>query len=117
MKILLVKPYNLSDHIQPSLGLGYLATAIRDKADIKLLDCIKDNVRIREFVQIIRSYKPDFVGFQCYTFDLKFIKEALRECKCFNAGMVTVIGGPHPSAVPKESFEYFKDSLDFIFVG
>lgn len=46
MKILLVKPYNISDHIQPSLGLGYLVFAVRDKAEVTILDCIKDKVDI-----------------------------------------------------------------------
>ena len=45
MKVLLVKPYNLSDHIQPSLGLGWLATAVRDRHDVSILDCIKQEVK------------------------------------------------------------------------
>lgn len=117
MKVLLVKPYNLTDHIQPSLGLGYLANALRDRGDVRILDCIKDNVKIEKFKKILEGYGPDIVGFQCYTFDLNFIKEALAECRRFKKGMVTVIGGPHPSALPRESFKYFGDALDFIFVG
>ena len=42
MKILLVKPYNSGDHIQPSLGLGYLATAVRENNEVQILDCIKE---------------------------------------------------------------------------
>lgn len=117
MKILLVKPYNLTDHIQPSLGLGYLANSIKDKNEVKILDCIKENAKIKKFARILKNYNPDFVGFQCYTFDLNFVKEALKECKGFKPEIITAIGGPHPSAVPKDSFEYFNSSLDFIFVG
>ncbi len=117
MKILLIKPYNLSDHIQPSIGLGYLATACRDKNEVIILDCIKENVTLPKLAQRIRQMKPDLVGFQCYTFDLRFINSALAECKAVNKDIITVIGGPHPSAIPKESFKYFGKNLDFLFVG
>ncbi|MEE8359808.1 MAG: radical SAM protein [Candidatus Omnitrophota bacterium] len=118
MKILLVKPHNLSDHIQPSLGLGYLATACRDKGhDVSMLDCIKENLRVDYLVERIEDLKPDMIGIQCYTFDIKFVKDILGRCKDINPDVVTVIGGPHPSAVPNETFEYFGSSLDFLFVG
>ncbi len=117
MKILLIKPYNVSDHIQPSLGLGYLATACRNNNDVAILDCIKENLKIDGLIAKINDLNLDLVGFQCYTFDLPFIKEVLKRCKSLKKNIITVIGGPHPSAVPRESFEYFKDNLDFIFVG
>ena len=117
MKILLVKPYNLSDHIQPSLGLGYLATAVRNKNEVEILDCIKDNIKINRFSQIIDDHRPDLVGFQCYTFDLNFIKGALDAIKRINENIVTVTGGPHPSALPREVMEYFGEKLDFAFKG
>ena len=118
MKTLLVKPYNLSDHIQPSLGLGYLAAAAKIGGhEALILDCIKDGVKLDGLLEEISRTRPDVVGFQCYTFDLKFVKEALEGCRRISPDIKTVIGGPHPSAVPKESFEYFKDSLDYLFVG
>lgn len=117
MKALLVKPPNLTDHIQPSLGLGYLANAVKGESEVRILDCIKEKIKRNEFSAILKDYKPDFVGLQCYTFDLNFIKWALKECRDFNPGIITMIGGPHPSAVPRESFQHFGDSLDFIFVG
>lgn len=117
MRILLVKPYNLTDHIQPSLGLGYLATALRGKNEVRILDCVKENVKINGLGRIITDYRPDIVGMQCYTFDLKFIREALSIIKAINGDIITIIGGPHPSAVPVETMEYFGDKLDFAFRG
>jgi len=117
MKIMLVKPYNLSDHIQPSLGLGYLATACRKKHEVAMIDCLKDKVKINKLLSSIRRHKPDIVGFQCYTFDLRFIREALIKTKRLDKRIKTIIGGPHPSAVPRETFSYFKRNLDYIFVG
>lgn len=117
MKVLLVKPYNKSDHIQPSLGLGYLAQAVRKDHDVRILDCIKERVDARKLSDVIKSYKPDVVGLQCYTFDLGFIDSALKAAKEHDRGIVTVVGGPHPSASSAEMMEVFKDRLDFCFTG
>lgn len=117
MKVLLVKPYNISDHIQPSLGLGYLATAIRDKHSVKILDCIKEGITAKKFPAFIKKYKPDVVGFQCYTFDLSFVNRALKTVRRIDKGIVTIVGGPHPSAMPEEMMDVLKKYLDFAFVG
>lgn len=117
MRILLLKPYNLSDHIQPSLGLGYLAACVRDANDVRILDCIKERIDIPGLERMIRADKFDLIGMQCYTFDLRFVKDALKMIKEIDKGITTVIGGPHPSAEPEESMEYFSDALDFAFVG
>ena len=116
MKILLVKPFNQSDHIQPSIGLGYLASAVRGKHEVRLLDCIKDNLTIDKFIIALKEYNPAILGLQCYTFDLPFIRQALRAAKDFNKDIVTVIGGPHSSALPENTIRLEKD-LDFLFVG
>lgn len=118
MKILLVKPYSLVDNIQPSLGLGYLATAARDQCEVKILDCIKENIiRTDRFSRIIKDFNPDLVGIQCYTSDLGFVKEALGAVKNIGRGIITVVGGPHVSAVPKETVRYFENNIDFAFIG
>jgi len=117
MKVLLVKPYNLSDHIQPSLGLGYLATSIRKSHDVKILDCIKDGITIDRLGGVIKSYNPDLLGLQFYTFDNKFIKEALSLTKRIRSGIKTVVGGPHPSALPDDTFASLDGSLDYLFRG
>lgn len=117
MRVLLVKPYNRSDHIQPSLGLGYLATAIRYKHSVRILDCIKDGITIDRFKAAVKRYAPDVVGFQCYTFDLGFVNKGLKAVRRIDRGIVTVAGGPHPSAMPEEIMDIFKKYLDFAFVG
>lgn len=118
MNILLVKPYNLSDHIQPALGLGYLATAVRGRHNVKLTDCIKERISRPEGLKIIiERFKPDVIGIQCYTFHLKFIKEVFKIAKRINRNIICVVGGPHPSAVPKETMEWFSQYLDYGFQG
>lgn len=118
MNVVLVKPYNLSDHIQPSLGLGYLATSIRQKHKVRLVDCIKDGIKTPEaLINAIKPFNPDVLGIQCYTFHLKFIREVFRLAKKVNKNITCVVGGPHPSAVPEETMEWFSEDLDYGFQG
>ena len=62
MKVLLVKPYNKSDHIQPSLGLGYLAASIRKSHDVRIVDCIKEKADANRLGDFIKDFKPDVLG-------------------------------------------------------
>ncbi len=115
MKVLLVKPYNLSDHIQPPLGLGFLASSVRGNHEVKILDCIKERLKTPGFPRFLDREKPDIVGIQCYTYDLYRLGGMLRQCK--RRGIITVLGGPHPSAAPKETMEFFGKDLDYLFQG
>ncbi|MBP7652674.1 B12-binding domain-containing radical SAM protein [Candidatus Dependentiae bacterium] len=117
-KVILVKPYNRSDHIQPSLGLGWLAQNIRDIADVEILDCIKNKIDSNEkFIEIISCLKPDIIGIQCYSFDIFNVKETLQAIKKFNQNIITVIGGPHPTLIRGGCFDFFGETLNYIFVG
>ncbi|MBL7158813.1 MAG: B12-binding domain-containing radical SAM protein [Candidatus Omnitrophica bacterium] len=115
MRTLLVKPYNLSDHIQPALGLGYLASSARDRHDVRILDCVKEKIRPSAFEAALDEIKPDVAGFQCYTYDLHNLKGMLSSCK--NRNIKTVLGGPHPTSVPLETMEFFGNELDYLFQG
>ncbi len=118
MKVLLVKPNNLSDHIQPSLGLAYLAQGIRDKHEVKIIDCIKDNILPKEFGRrIVEKYKPDLVGIQCYTFDIRNVKILLESIKKNNPSVIAIVGGAHISSDPERAFQNFNENLDFGFAG
>jgi anaerobic magnesium-protoporphyrin IX monomethyl ester cyclase len=118
MKVLLVKPNNLSDHIQPSLGLAYLAQGIRDNHDVEIIDCIKDNILPEEFgSKIVEKHKPDVVGIQCYTFDIRNVRLLLKSIKEFNPKVITVVGGAHISSDPERAFLNLEEYLDFGFAG
>ena len=94
MKVLLVKPNNLSDHIQPSLGLAYLAEGIRDRHEVVILDCIKEDISPTGFAHhVLKDFRPDIVGIQCYTFDLGNVRKLLKVTKDWDPGIITVVGG------------------------
>jgi anaerobic magnesium-protoporphyrin IX monomethyl ester cyclase len=118
MKVLLVKPNNLSDHIQPSLGLAYLASGIRSRHEVKILDCIKDDLNPDEFgSKVLQNYHPDLIGIQCYSFDVGSVRRLLKAIKEWNPSIVTVVGGAHISSTPIPAFENLKENMDFAFAG
>ena len=62
MKVLLVKPNNLSDHIQPSLGLGFLAEEIRARHEViilgfpeETLETIQDTIDLSMELPLLRA--------------------------------------------------------------
>lgn len=118
-KILLINPYHpQNDHIQPPLGLGYLATAVKKNGfDVSLYDANKFKTDVSHLGRIIKKEKPDFVGFQMYTMNFHYVKNALKIIKSINSEIVTIVGGPHPSALPEETFNSLGEFLDFAFKG
>lgn len=120
MKTLLVAPYKTS-YLGlakfPPLGLGYLATALRkNNLEVAILDCLKEGIDRAKFAQYLRQEQPQIVGINTWSLAVKEVNEILKITKEVNSKIVTVIGGPHPSAIPEGAMEFFKSS-DFGFVG
>ncbi|MBU2633723.1 MAG: B12-binding domain-containing radical SAM protein [Nanoarchaeota archaeon] len=114
-KILLVKPPQKTNEIQPPLGLGYLASTIKNFTDVQILDCIKENYSINDFKKFISKNKFDIIGFQCYTVDLNIVKELIKITKTIMPHSITLVGGPHPSLNPLNTLDYL--SVNYGFCG
>ncbi|MCH7807613.1 MAG: B12-binding domain-containing radical SAM protein [Planctomycetes bacterium] len=117
MRVMLVKPNNLSDHIQPSLGLGYLAQQIRRDHDVDIFDCIKAKTTPEQLGKIVEVTQPDLVGIQCYTFDIPNVKRILRAVREVSPRIVTMVGGAHMSSDSVGAMNDFGADLDFGFGG
>lgn len=120
MKILFVKPNNLADHIQPSLGLAILAQLVRDRHDVEFYDCIKEDIRPEEFADRViagRREDVDLICVQCYTFDIRNVKSILRSLRRQFPGITLMLGGAHITTSPQESMEDFGDLVDYAIAG
>ena len=115
MKVLLVNPKLRLDNILPVLGLGYLANAIKDNHAVKILDCMKEDFTLEDYERYLMDYKPDVVGIQCFTYDIYVVAEYLKVTRRILPDAVTMIGGPHPTAMPGESMGFFGNTLDYAF--
>ena len=131
MKILLVHPSNT--HIYqgikksaakldkktaktPPIGLMYLAAVLQKKGySVEIFDAEARNMEFQETINSILNKKPDIVGMTATTplFDSCIkIAEKLKEV---NSNIKIVLGGPHITALPKESLSF--KSVDFVIMG
>lgn len=121
MRVLLVRPIREPGtilNVMPPIGLGYLATGLRKEGieEVKILDCVKEGLEFGEFEREVRGFRPDAVGFQVFSSDLRRLEESLSLVEKVNPEILTLAGGPHPSLLPEKILRDFSN-LDFAFVG
>lgn len=120
MKILLVAPYKssfLGLAKFPPLGLGYLATALRKNGyEVKILDCLKEGIDGKRYREYILKEKPDVIGVNSWSCSVNEVKEIFQITKQIDKQIITIVGGPHPSAAPTEAMDFF-EGADFGFKG
>lgn len=121
MKVALVRPFNQTIlSITPPLGLGYIASVLREKGghDVCLYDAVPHRVSsLIPFRAFLLHEKPSIVGIQVFSTDILSAKQYLACIKEINPDIITVIGGPHPSAEPEDTFNIFDGILDYLIVG
>ncbi len=101
-------------------GLAYLAGYLRHFAsvEIKIIDAKFERLDFAQTIKRIVDFNPDIVGFTAFTNEIKpaaytatKIKQALSSC-------ITVIGGVHVTAIPKETLmEFFAFDIGVIGEG
>ena len=113
------------------LGLAYIASYLRKHdIDVKILDCVvegynndivKNGIRTfglsdTDIKYAIYDYEPDFVGVSCLmTVQRHNAFNVCRLAKEVNHKIITVIGGCHPSAFPKETLK--NQYIDVVVIG
>ncbi|MCD6467815.1 MAG: radical SAM protein, partial [Thermoplasmata archaeon] len=86
----------------PPLNLLTLASVIEDLANVKIIDMVVDG-GIENLKKRIKSFDPDIIGITALTptiYESWFIAKIAKEN---NPNCVTMLGGPHPSVLDKES--------------
>ena len=118
VKIVLMNPVReRSDHVAPDIGLGYLATWLRKEGhEVLILDANNLGFYFEQLRQEIASCKPDLVGIKLFTQDINSVRETLGMIKEINPGIITVVGGAHPSALPEHTLRTLP-AADFAFKG
>jgi radical SAM superfamily enzyme YgiQ (UPF0313 family) len=115
LNILLVLPIREGNNLQiaPDLGIIVLATALQKQGShVTLLDCPKEGMNFSAFKEFLRLANFDVVGFRCYSRDHNYVKHHLKIVRQVFPQAVTLIGGPHPSALPDFVLDTMPD-LDF----
>ncbi len=117
MNVLLVKPASDGDHIQPPLGLAYLAKALADCHHVTLVDEMLTGGSAQQLADRVSHDGYDIVGLQCYSHDLKAVRRHLEAIKGRCPDVKTILGGPHPTLMPEETFAVMGNLLDFVLRG
>jgi anaerobic magnesium-protoporphyrin IX monomethyl ester cyclase len=117
MKVLLVYP-RLSHQVHgiwAPLGLITLATILKQQGehDLMIDDSSFDRDTSRIEARVI-SEQPDVVGITVLTDFIPAVRNILKAAK--KIGATTVLGGPHPTILPEETFAHLPDT-DYIIIG
>ncbi len=115
--VLLVTPINRTYVIMPSLGLGYLASVLRDRGHkVSILNCMKEKMNYEDFGKFISAHSFDVIGFQMFSYDINSVKKHIEYIKKTNTRPLLIAGGAHPSGDPFGTMEYIPE-LNYAFKG
>jgi len=124
MRILLIHPSNLKVYEKmdkkgsktPPIGIMYLAGVLRKNGyNVEILDAEADSLTLDQTVSSSLKHDPDLIGITCTTPLIESATEISKKIKEQKPGTVTVLGGPHITALPQETLE--QPSIDYIVCG
>jgi len=127
MKVLLLNPPfteygGLEGHGGKTLplNLAYLASYLRAKRpdiEIQVLDCEAWGLHYPEIEAKIRAINPNLVAITAPTPAFAQVLEISKIIKSVSPDMVVVVGGPHPTALPKETTAEKNIDISVVFEG
>lgn len=95
---------NKAQGIYPPLGIAYIAAKLEESGyEANIIDSQAENLTSQETKKRIEKVEPDVVGVTAMTPTIQGALEILRLTKEINREIVTVMGGPHLSAYPRET--------------
>jgi anaerobic magnesium-protoporphyrin IX monomethyl ester cyclase len=103
LKVALVLPIREGNfQITADVGLLYLGTVLQNAGHkITVLDCPKEGTNFNDFKTFLEEGDFDVVGFRCYSRDHNYVNHHVTIAKRLKPGILTLVGGPHPSALPE----------------
>lgn len=92
--------------VYPSLGLLYIAAVLeKENHQVKIIDCDIENDADKAIDIIVRDFKPRVVGFYAMTWTYRQAAAIAKKIKQTNPEIITIIGGPNASCLPRYSLE------------
>ncbi len=93
-----------------------LAGQIEDKYDVKIVDCIIDDVSEQDFEEIVRREKPDVVGMSNFTHEYsKAGHQGINIVKKVSPNIITFMGGVYTITSPELAIA--NPNLDYAVIG
>ncbi|MFC1581037.1 B12-binding domain-containing radical SAM protein [Thermodesulfobacteriota bacterium] len=92
--------------LRPHIGLGYISEALAIKGFCYDICDMLFGYSDRQLVQKIKSFEPDLIGFNAYTYNYLKTYEFIRRIKSYFPNIPFILGGPHVTTygaqVPEE---------------
>jgi len=120
--IILIRPFRfayISEFIstQEPISLCYLAAYLEKSGFVvDIWDLEKNAISDDELVSRLNQAEPFLVGFSCYTPSVSSANYLAQIIKRYASKITTVVGGPHTSALPKETLDEFP-GFDIVVIG
>src|SRR3989344_6597372 len=93
-----------------------LAAQIEDKYEVKIIDCIIDDLSEQDFEDIVRTEKPEVVGLSNFTHEYsKAGNKAVDLVKKVNSKIITFMGGVYVITSPELAIS--NPNLDYAVIG
>ncbi len=100
-RVLIAVPPMKSSSQPPQLGVGYLASVLRNEGHrIELLHCDAMRIKPAALVERILKDKPDVVGFTVVTMAYPVVRKLCIELRARGFGGEIILGGNHVTALP-----------------
>jgi radical SAM superfamily enzyme YgiQ (UPF0313 family) len=99
------------------LSLAYIAGYVRALGhNVEIIDASFERLSQEQLINRIRDTRADIAGITSMTHEIPKARIIFKSIKSINPDIVTIIGGPHASARPKETLEEIPE-LDFAIAG
>ncbi|MFC1712124.1 B12-binding domain-containing radical SAM protein [Candidatus Poribacteria bacterium] len=120
MKVLLISPKadtGLSDMVEPSHGLAYIAACVLEQGhEVHVIDAKSLDLSTTEVVALAHERKTDIVGITAMTPDIIWAGKIADGIKTNGPEIPIIVGGPHVTALPERTLREFP-SLDIAVIG
>lgn len=97
------------------MGLAYIASIIRSRENLQVIDAYAENLSIPQIVDKIMANNSVIVGISCVTPSFPIVCRIAQELKKRNEKLIIVVGGPHPTILPEDSLN--EETIDFVVRG
>ena len=103
--------------IAQPLGIALLAAYVHERGiSVAIVDAEALGLSPEEAVTyVIQRYEPRVVGLSAFTTKMTSAGAILREVKKRMPGVVTLLGGHHPSAIPEQTLR--EEAVDYVVKG
>jgi anaerobic magnesium-protoporphyrin IX monomethyl ester cyclase len=101
----------------PGMGMLILAAVARQRGyRVHLIDAKQQGTSPEEVSDQITRLRPDYLGLSATTISVTNAARIAHRVKQQQPGTVTILGGPHVSAIPERTLDAF-DAIDFGVAG